>query len=119
MQERRKEQRWPSYLGARAVLANHYPPTKCIIRNTSGGGARLEMKSTDPLPVTFLLRIPNRNAEVWVQTRWRDVGEMGVEIVTDHPADVVDLELSRRLRALDAQNDALKQRLTEMQEFPS
>jgi hypothetical protein len=119
MQERRKEQRWPSYLGGRAVLADRYPPTYCIIRNTSGGGARLEMRAPDPLPAVFQLRIPNRNAAMWVQTRWHADGEMGVEVVVDRPADVVDAQLSHQWRALDAQTDALKQRLREMSEFPS
>jgi hypothetical protein len=116
MQERRKEQRLPSYLGGRAVFADCYPATNCIIRNTSSLGARIEFATSGPLPPTFLLRIPKRNVELWVQTRWCGAGELGVEALSDRPTDIVDVELSRRLRQLNAHNDALKRRLGEMTE---
>lgn len=119
MEERRKEQRWPAYLGGRAVFADHYPPSTCIVRNTSSLGARIELNTTGPLPPVFRLRIPSRNVEMWVQTRWRGVGEAGVEAIAGQPADVVDIELSRSLRKLDAQTNVLKRHLAEMMDCPS
>ena len=119
MQERRKEQRWPSYLGGRAVLADRYPPANCIVRNTSNLGARIELTITGPLPPAFRLRIPSRNVEMWVQTRWRGGGEAGVEAIARQPADIVDGELTRSLRKLDSQTDALKRHLAEMMEHPA
>jgi hypothetical protein len=119
MQERRKEQRWPSYLGGRAVLADRYPPANCIVRNTSNLGAHIELNTTGPLPPVFRLRIPCRNIEVWVQTRWRGGSEAGVEAIASRPAHLVDVELEHSLRKLDSQTDALKRHLAEMMEHPA
>jgi hypothetical protein len=113
MQERRKEQRWPAYLGGRIVFDCRQRTADCIVRNTSSDGACLRLDGASLLPDEFSLRIPMRGVELQVRTRWRRFGELGVEAVVTG-AEPVDLELARRMRALDRSNRALKRRLADL-----
>jgi hypothetical protein len=114
MQERRKEQRWPAYLGARIVFAGRRSTADCVVRNTSSGGLRLTIDRAALLPGTFQLQIAKRQVEFDVRTRWRRLGEVGVELVGGEAAEPVDLELVRRMRDLETSNTRLKRRLADM-----
>jgi hypothetical protein len=116
MQERRKEQRWPAYLGARIVFAGRRTTVDCVVRNTSSGGVRLAVDRAALLPDEFQLQIAKRQVEVAVRTRWRRFGEIGVELVPGEAAEPIDFELVRRMRDLESSNAALKRRLAEMTE---
>jgi hypothetical protein len=116
MQERRKEQRWPAYLGARIVFAGRRSTADCIVRNTSAGGVLLNVDRAAVLPGTFHLQIAKRQVEVEVRTRWRRSGEVGVELVAGEAAEPIDLELVRRMRDLETRNMRLKRRLADMTE---
>jgi hypothetical protein len=116
MQERRKEQRWPAYLGARIVFAGRQPTSDCLVRNTSAGGARLVVHRAALLPDEFSLQIPKRQVEFKVRTRWRSFEEIGVEMTPVEVAEPVDLEVARRMRELEASNETLKRRLVDMTE---
>jgi hypothetical protein len=116
MDERRKEQRWPAYLGARIVSASRHVTADCLVRNTSSGGARLVLDRAALLPDEFSLQIPKHQIEYKVRTRWRRYHDVGVEMTPVTTVEPVDLERERRMRELKASNAALKRRLADMTE---
>jgi len=111
MQERRKEGRSPSYLGGRITTDRRLIAIECVVRNTSGVGARVVVPSATLLPEEFELHIPRKNAAYRVRARWRHLKDVGIEIVPFEAHDgTVPLSLARRLRQLEAENaDLLRQ----------
>lgn len=109
MPERRKEERSPSYLGGQITTARRLTAIDCIVRNTSGAGARLLVPNTTQLPETFELHIPRKNNVYRVQARWRRLEDLGVEIVPFEAP--IPISLARRIRRLEEENAGLKRRL--------
>jgi hypothetical protein len=120
MLERRKEQRWPVYLGGRLAFPFDRTTCDCLVRNTSARGARLVMRQAWCLPREFSLQIPSRQVDIRMRARWHrslDLGfEIGLEAIAAQPAEPIDLELERNMRALDVHNAALKASLAELNE---
>ena len=112
MLEQRRERRTRAYLGGRIVTDPRLTAINCLVRNTSGAGARLVVASGALLPDEFDLHIPKTQAQYRVRARWRRSEELGVEVA---PAPVaaapVALELARRIKRLEAENAGLKRRL--------
>jgi hypothetical protein len=117
MLERRREQRWPAYLGARIVFASRKMTTNCLVRNTSGGGAHLVLDQAALLPDEFCLQIAKHHTEYSVRTRWRRFHHVGVELTPVRASEPIDLEVIRRMRELQSSNAALKRRLADMTEL--
>lgn len=113
-QERRKEQRWPAYLGGRIVIQPQLTTADCLVRSTSASGARLAVHQSGLLPDEFLLQIPKRETQMRVRARWRSLREIGVEIVPDDTVVSIDPEVAHRMRELDRKNAALKRRLAQL-----
>lgn len=80
MQDRRREQRRRVFLGGRIVAAAPETSADCVVRNSSPSGAKLALRRAAFPPDEFALQIPYRQCEVRVRTRWRRLGEIGVEI---------------------------------------
>jgi len=116
MHERRREQRWPAYLGGRIVFGSRRVTADCLVRNTSAGGARLVLDRAALLPDEFSLQIPKHQTEYKVRTCWRRFHDVGVELTPVQTVEPVDLELTRRMRELEASNATLKRRLADMTE---
>ena len=114
MQERRKEGRSPAYLGGQITTDRRLVAIDCIVRNTSGAGARLEVPNATMLPETFELHIPRKNSAYRVRARWRRLEDVGVEVEPLEQSDApVPLALARRIRRLEAENAGLRRRLQE------
>jgi len=65
------------------------------------------------LPDVFELHIPKKNCAYRVRACWRGADEVGVEIMPLDASDSpVPLTLARRLKILEAENAALKRRLS-------
>jgi hypothetical protein len=112
MLERRKEGRSPSYLGGRITTDRKLIAIDCVVRDTSGAGARLKLPNTTLLPDTFELHIPRKNSAYRVRARWRRLQDVGVEIVPlDAHDGPVPITLERRLRLLESENASLRRRL--------
>lgn len=120
MLERRKEQRWPAYLGGRLAFPFDRTTCDCLVRSTSTRGARVVLQQAWCLPREFSLQIPCRQVDVRMRACWYrplDLGfEIGVEAVAAQAADPIDLELERSMHRLDVHNAALKQHLAELNE---
>jgi hypothetical protein len=114
MQERRKEGRSSAYLGGQITTSLRLTAIDCIVRNTSGSGARLALPNTAMLPEVFELHIPRRNSAYRVQARWRSLEDVGVEIMPFEVRDApIPISLARRIRKLEEENVRLRRRLTE------
>ena len=111
-QERRKEGRSPSYLGGQITTDRRLIAIDCVVRNTSGAGARLVVPHATLLPDAFELHIPKKNCAYRVRTCWRGTGDVGVEIMPLDAAEApIPLTLARRLKLLEAENAALRGQL--------
>ena len=116
MEERRKEQRWPAYLGATAIF-NKLISANCIVKNTSSAGARLVLHNTPLIPDEFDVVVPRKNAEWRARVKWRRLEQIGVELAVRQTAEApVSLEEARRLRHLKKQNAALRRRLSVLED---
>jgi hypothetical protein len=114
MRDRRKEQRFPAYLGGRITFSKRFAVADCLVRNTSATGARLVLHNGAFIPDEFDLSIPHRQADYRVRARWRSIDAIGVEITTHAAAPApVPLSLARRMKRLESENAVLKRRLRE------
>jgi PilZ domain len=112
VQERRKEGRSPSYLAGQITTDRRLISIECVVRNTSGAGARLVVPHAALLPDVFELHIPKKNCAYRVRACWRGADDVGVEIVPLDAADApIPLTLARRLKILETENAALKRQL--------
>jgi hypothetical protein len=115
MLERRKEGRSPSYLGGQITTDRKLISIDCVVRNTSGAGAKLVVPDVTLLPDLFDLHIPRKNTVYRVRARWRHAKDVGVEVMPLVAGDSpVPLELARRLKRLEAENAGLRRRLNEV-----
>ncbi len=114
MPEQRREPRRRAYLGGRIVTDRRLTDIDCLIRNTSGAGAKLVVASGALLPEEFDLHIAKTQGEYRVRTRWRRSEELGVEVAPAPAATApVSLDQARRIKRLEAENAGLRQRLGE------
>jgi len=117
MQEHRKEGRSPAYLAGQITTDRRLIAIDCIVRNTSGTGAKLVVPNATLLPEEFELHIPRKNSAYRVCTRWRRLLDVGVEIMPMEASDApVPLALARRLKRLEAENVGLKRQLADLRE---
>src|SRR5690242_1895234 len=112
-QERRKQPRMPTYLGAQITTDHKLTAIDCVVRNMSGMGAKVLVRSTTLVPDEFILQITSREAAYRVRPRWRHHRALGVEIVplADHAP--VPIAAARRIKELEAENAGLRRRLGE------
>lgn len=79
MQDRRKEQRWPAYLGGQAIFFHRLSTADVLIRNTSASGAKLVVCNGHLIPNEFSLNVARREREYRVKTCWRRRDEIGIQ----------------------------------------
>jgi hypothetical protein len=116
MQERRKEQRWPTYLGGQVSFASQHSTADCLIRNASTGGAKLVVRQARFVPDGFELAITQRDIVYRAHVRWRSRDEFGVELepMSSEKNAPVSLSLMRRLKRTETENAKLKRRIAEL-----
>jgi len=79
-QERRRQQRWPAYLGGGARFLKQLT-VNVLIRNTCASGAKLVVNVPNLVPSEFTLSVPKRQKEYRAIARWRHGNEIGVEFI--------------------------------------
>ena len=115
LQERRKDGRSPSYLGGQITTDRKLISIDCVVRNTSGAGAKVVVPAATPLPDIFELHIPCKNSAYRVRTRWRDAGNIGVQVMPLAPDKApIPVELARRIKRLETENADLRRRLNDI-----
>ena len=75
MLDRRKEQRWPAFLGGTISFNRRLSVADCTVKNTSAFGAKLVFHNTAFVPDEFDLSIASKAIEYRVRTRWRRVDD--------------------------------------------
>ena len=114
MHERRREQRWPAYVGGRASFFREQSTADVLIRNRSESGAKLVIYDSRFIPDFFNLKISDRGTEYRVCARWRRYNEIGVEFEPNCADDLSTSPASaRRIKKLKATNAELKRRIAE------
>jgi hypothetical protein len=78
MLERRKQQRLPAYWTGRISYNRTESLAECLIRNTSGDGAKLVLNGATFLPREFDLNIPKHRADYRAKVIWRRSEEVGI-----------------------------------------
>jgi hypothetical protein len=114
MEERRKTVRQRSYLGGRIAFNNRSSTMDCTVRNMSAGGARVAFSDTVVLPQDLDLAIRQKGLNARARVVWRSATEMGVSFLAvsrEAAGEVIPLDLARRMRDLEAEKAALKQRV--------
>jgi hypothetical protein len=112
MQERRKEGRSPSYLAGQITTDRRLISIECVVRNTSGAGARLVVPHATLLPDVFELHIPKKNCAYRVRACWRREDDLGVEVVPLADSDSpIPLAMARKLKRLEEENAGLRRKL--------
>ena len=121
MDERRGAGRVRTFLRGRIAYNNRAATMDCLVRDLSGGGARLALSEGAALPEVFELTIPHKDITYRCTLRWRRPGEVGVVFdapaaATPRPAsaDPAALDLLLRLRQLELENEALRHRIAEL-----
>jgi hypothetical protein len=116
MSERRKALRVRTILGGVISFNRKRSTLDCNVRNFSAGGARVEFVNTAILPDEFDLTIARKGTTFRARSVWRGEDTAGVVFIDDQESDVIPLDLARKLKAVEAQNKALRQRVAELSE---
>ena len=111
MSDRRKQQRWPAYWAGRINFQSSQSACECLIRNTTGGGAKLVLRGTVFVPREFELHIPKHRADYQAKVVWRRSEELGVTLVRiDNGHGQTSPAEGARLRILQQEIGALQPR---------
>jgi len=79
MLERRERERWPAYWAGEIGFRHGQSVAECLIRNTSGQGAKLVLGGDAVfVPREFVLNIPKHRTEYQAKVVWRRAAELGV-----------------------------------------
>lgn len=113
MEERRREQRWRTYLGGEVDFHPRCARLTCLVRNLSPNGARLVFDRPATVPDQFALVIPQSGDHRNVRIVWCGATEAGVMVDESLDEPVISLSAMRRIRRLEEQRDALTRRLAE------
>jgi hypothetical protein len=117
MSELRRETRLRTFLKGRILFNNGNSSMDCLVRDLSGSGARLMLSQTATLPEGFDLHIPAKDRTHRVILRWRKEDSVGVTFAEEPVhAPIPDSDpaaLHARIRALEAENEALRRQLKE------
>ncbi len=122
MAEARHAERARALLGARIITNNHQSTVECRIKNISATGARLVIGDTISVPEAFELEVPQKGRCYNARVVWRTPSETGIAFVPGHPDDRIDDlpegeadDIRRKVKLLEAENAALKKKITELQ----
>jgi hypothetical protein len=115
MQDRRKNARQRTYLGAQISFNRRSSIMDCIVRNISGEGAKLAFTNTCGVPQEFDLSVPQNARTFRARVIWRRADEAGVAFLEPRPQSApVSLDIARRLRQCEAEKASLQRRVEQL-----
>jgi hypothetical protein len=115
VQERRRVPRGRTYLGGKIVFNDRYSSMDCLIRDMSPNGAKVIFTNTVGVPDEFDLEIKKTCETRRIRVVWRRADEAGVMFLDQQPkAELISLDLVRRLKACEAERDQLRSRVAEL-----
>jgi hypothetical protein len=83
---------------------------------TAARGARLAFNDIAAIPAEFELVIPQRGDSRRVRIVWRHERKAGVVFLDQERDNVVPLDAARRIKALEAERNHLRQRIAALSE---
>ena len=83
MLDQRKTERNRSFLGATILYNRGLWSTPCVVKNMSGGGARVVTHNAPALPDRFELHIAQKKMTRQVLTKWREGDVIGLAFQDD------------------------------------
>jgi PilZ domain len=116
MLDRRKVHRGRSYLGGQIVFNNRFSTLDCLVKNFSEAGAKIVFCDPVEIPGEFDLTIHQKNHNRHARVVWRTETEAGVAFAPSLSSIVVSIEAARKIRKLEAERDALAQRVARLSE---
>ncbi len=116
MIERRKAQRLRSLLGGRVSFNQSHSTLDCVVRNLSEDGALLQVSDAVALPASFDLEVAKHQRSYIARIRWRDGERVGVAFESQPAAEIVPLDMARRLKHCEQTNARLKARISQLTE---
>ena len=117
MHDRRKTPRHRTYMGGQIAFNRQSSVMDVVVRNISGGGAKLALANTGTVPQEFDLSMHQNARTFRARVIWRRADEAGVAFLEPHPHSApISLDLVRRLRKCEAENAALQRRLKDLSE---
>ncbi|SEE33211.1 PilZ domain-containing protein [Rhizobiales bacterium GAS191] len=116
MSERRRLPRNRTYFGGSIAFNNRYSAQDCTIKNMSADGAMLTFASTASIPEVFDLTIAQKSRSYIGKVIWREPERMGIMFLNSKLETPIPLDLVRRLKACEAEKEALKQRIARLSE---
>lgn len=114
--ERREAPRLRTFLGGRVTFNRHNSTLDCMVRNLSASGALLQVSDAVALPASFDLEIAKHQRSYIARIRWRHGERIGVAFETQPAAEVVPLDMARRLKHCEQDNARLKSRIRQLTE---
>ncbi len=88
----------------------------CNVRNFSQDGTRIEFIDTATLPDEFDLTIARKETTYRARTVGRSESTAGVMLMGEQVSGVIPLDWARKLKAVEAQNRALRRHIAEFSE---
>jgi hypothetical protein len=86
----------------------------CIVKNLSNDGARISFANYTPLPDAFDITICRRRESYKANVIWRNATEIGLAFARQDNSNVVSIDLTRTIRRLEAERNALARRIADM-----
>ncbi|MEH3116316.1 MAG: PilZ domain-containing protein [Methylorubrum populi] len=120
--ERRQEVRKRTFLKGRILFNKGASSMDCLVRDFSEAGARLELSQTNALPDAFDLYIPQKEATLRSNLRWRRDDAVGVAFEAQQQPAAPEppvAALLRRIAELEAENAALRSAVAAMGAAPT
>jgi len=78
---KRRNQRFPAYLGAKIFFACKPSTFDCLVKNISDEGAQINIESVWDIPETFRLHIAKFNTSYECRTKWKTHNKLGVRYI--------------------------------------
>lgn len=115
MQQRRKDHRGRTYLGAQIAFNNRCSTLDCLVTNLSAEGAMIAFAGTVAIPGEFDVSIPSKGESRRARVVWLEETRAGVRFLPAN-GNVVSIEAAIRLRRLEAEREALARRVAQLTE---
>lgn len=105
---RRQEYRQRTYIGARIVYDGRRRSLRCLVRNRTVGGAKLQVPEGILIPHEFELVMADKERASDARLVWVCEGEMGIRFERPGSGNVIAFPSARRERWLDRTRDQLQ-----------
>ena len=115
MTESRSSDRKRMFVQGRLLFGGGALSAACYVRDLSPTGARITVDPGVALPAHMTLEISSKNVAREAEVRWRHGGVLGLEFPkANEPVSAAPEDLANRVRELEEENAALRQKLRDL-----